>query len=108
MICSLRMFAKGYRLALSSLSLLFDSHEVVFPTLFFGRSIASARRTVGLICHKCGGGRSFRLIAMPSDSEKEQYTIGKHFSKYVGNVQKSPAKYFSVAPKLLCPKHVEA
>ena len=44
---------------------------------------------------------------MPSDSEKEQYTIRKHFKKYVGNVQNSPANYFTVTPKLR-PKHVRS
>ena len=44
---------------------------------------------------------------MPSDSEKEQYTIRKHFEKCVGNVQKSPSNHFTVTPKLR-PKHVRS
>ena len=47
------------------------------------------------------------FVVMPSDSEKEQYTIRKHFKKYVGNVQNSPANYFTVTPKLR-PKHVRS
>ena len=47
------------------------------------------------------------FVVLPNDSEKEQYTIRKHFKKYVGNVQKSPAKYFTVTPKLR-PKHVRS
>ena len=45
------------------------------------------------------------FVVLPNDSEKEQYTIRKHFEKCVGNVQKSPSNHFTVTPKLR-PKHV--
>ena len=47
------------------------------------------------------------FVVLPNDSEKEQYTIRKHFEKCVGNVQKSPSNHFTVTPKLR-PKHVRS
>ena len=82
-------------------------HSVHSAFRFLCFSLSRTVRAALCVVWGSDAGAFVWFVVLPNDSEKEQYTIRKHFKKYVGNVQKSPAKYFSVTPKLR-PKHVQS